>query len=151
MCAWISNSTVMAPTIDIESVFKDPGSSPYWRTTPASPHTYHYLSFPASNPAKPTLFLLHGFPTSPYGFRHAFNPLLEAGYGIIAPEMLGYGKTSAPTDTREYGPKNLSAGLKQILENEGVEKAVVVGHDWGKVHSDQRSFRKAETTVTGRG
>ncbi|KAK7047663.1 hypothetical protein VNI00_006431 [Paramarasmius palmivorus] len=55
----------------------------------------------------------------------------ERGYGLIVPDMLGYGGTSKPTDIPAYRYSLIAADLKDILDAEKVQKVVAFGHDWG--------------------
>jgi pimeloyl-ACP methyl ester carboxylesterase len=52
----------------------------------------------AGGPSKPTLVLLHGFPSSSYQF-HDLIPLLEDRFHVIAPDYPGMGYNDAPTPT----------------------------------------------------
>jgi len=78
-----------------------------------------------------TLLLVHGFPDLWFGWRYQIAPWVKAGYRVVAPDMLGYGGTDKPKDTAEYSPKKLSDDLAAILDLIDVQKAVVIGHDWG--------------------
>lgn len=46
-----------------------------------------------TDPTKPTLLFLHGYPYSSYGWRHQVAFFQPLGYGVIVPDMLGYGGT----------------------------------------------------------
>src|SRR3974390_555234 len=50
----------------------------------------------AGDPAKPTLVLLHGFPTSSHMFRNLI-PALRDQYHVIAPDYPGFGQSSKPS------------------------------------------------------
>jgi len=50
----------------------------------------------AGDDAAPVLVLLHGFPTSSHMFRHLI-PALAGEYGVIAPDLLGFGLSDAPS------------------------------------------------------
>ncbi|MGB1464673.1 MAG: alpha/beta fold hydrolase, partial [Parvibaculales bacterium] len=39
------------------------------------------------------IFLLHGQPTWGYLFRHMIPPLVDAGYRVIVPDMVGFGRS----------------------------------------------------------
>jgi pimeloyl-ACP methyl ester carboxylesterase len=52
----------------------------------------------AGDPSKPTIVLLHGFPSSSYQF-HALMPRLEGQFHVIAPDYPGMGFTDAPAPT----------------------------------------------------
>ncbi|KAJ7499636.1 alpha/beta-hydrolase [Mycena latifolia] len=81
----------------------------------------YYFSAPAQG--KPTLFFSHGFPTPP-----TFGPL---GYGIVAPDLLGYGGTDKPEDPKFCVGSGLAQDAIDILDNEGIDKVITVSHDWG--------------------
>ena len=90
---------------------------------------YHYYHSAPRN-GKPTLLLCHGFPStskdwSPLGLY--FN---EQGYGLIIPDMLGYGGTDKPVDPALYIHSAMSQDVISILDAEKVEKVVAIGHDW---------------------
>lgn len=91
--------------------------------------TYGWVSV-APQSSKPTFLLLHGYPSSCYDWRHQITALKEAGYGIIAPDLLGYGDTDKPTDPAAYNTKRMCGHMAEILDLEGVSKAIAVGHDW---------------------
>jgi pimeloyl-ACP methyl ester carboxylesterase len=53
------------------------------------------------------------------------------GIQVIAPDLLGYGKTSAPADIATYTLKCMSAHLAQIIRAETDLPVILGGHDWG--------------------
>ncbi|MEW2518867.1 alpha/beta hydrolase [Actinacidiphila alni] len=79
----------------------------------------------------PMVLLLHGFPESWYSWRHQLPALAAAGYRAVAPDIRGYGRSSAPSDVRAYGLRALAADSAAVVRALGAESAVVVGHDWG--------------------
>ena len=56
--------------------------------------------------------------------------LSAAGYGVLAPDLLGYGETDKPTGIEDYEMSRMSYHVAEILEHEGLEGVVGVGHDW---------------------
>ncbi|KAI2939809.1 hypothetical protein CBS147343_7127 [Aspergillus niger] len=92
--------------------------------------TYGYVSVPASE-GKPTFVFLHGYPSTSYDWRHQIAFLQKGGYGVIAPDLLGYGDTDKPTDLKAYRLKVMSQHVIEILDRENVSRAVLVAHDWG--------------------
>ncbi|OTQ95457.1 hypothetical protein B9M85_19485 [Mycobacteroides abscessus] len=50
----------------------------------------------------PAVVLCHGFPGLWYTWRHQLAELSAAGYRAIAPDMRGYGRTTAPRDAAAY-------------------------------------------------
>jgi pimeloyl-ACP methyl ester carboxylesterase len=79
----------------------------------------------------PAVVLCHGFPGLSYSWRHQLRPLAEAGFQAVALDMRGYGRSSRPTDAREYGNLTIVDDLTGVLDSLGVERAVFVGHDFG--------------------
>lgn len=110
--------------------------------------TYTYYVSPAQA-SKTTLILFHGWPDSARLWAGLINDhLLPQGYGVIAPDCLGYGGTSKPTDTPSYAWKGMTADAVEILDAEGVDKAISVGHDWGSAMA-QRLYNLHPSRVSG--
>lgn len=94
-------------------------------------YTYTYYVSPAKE-GKPTVLLQHGFPDDAAEWENVITKhLVPVGYGAIAPDMLGYAGTSKPTDPAAYKMSGLTADLAEILDAEGVDKVISLGHDWG--------------------
>ena len=79
----------------------------------------------------PVVLLCHGFPESWWSWRHQLGPLAEAGWHVVAPDMRGFGGTTAPDDPRAYTTLHHVGDLVGLLDDLAVPDAVVVGHDWG--------------------
>jgi pimeloyl-ACP methyl ester carboxylesterase len=79
----------------------------------------------------PAVLLVHGFPNSSYLWRHQIPKLVAAGYRVIAPDNRGFGESSAPVHTSSYVVADIISDLVAILDECHVERAAVVGHDWG--------------------
>lgn len=92
--------------------------------------TYGYVAIAATAPAKPTFLLLHGYPSSCWDWRHQIRSLSAAGFGVIAPDLLGYGDTDKPDDVASYRMKPMALHMGEILDREGVDRCIAVGHDW---------------------
>ncbi|MBV8159924.1 MAG: alpha/beta hydrolase [Acidimicrobiia bacterium] len=79
----------------------------------------------------PLALCLHGFPDSPFTWRHLLPALADAGFRAVAPHMRGYAPTAVPADAHYY-PAALASdacALHEALGGDG--DAVVIGHDWG--------------------
>lgn len=81
--------------------------------------------------AGPPVVLLHGFPELWFSWRHQIPALVGAGYTAIAPNLRGYGQSSAPQDPAQYDQITLAGDVAGLLDALGYEHAVVIGHDWG--------------------
>jgi pimeloyl-ACP methyl ester carboxylesterase len=75
--------------------------------------------------------LCHGFPELAYSWRHQIPALAAAGYRVIAPDMRGYGRSSAPQEAEAYDIAALCADMTGLLDALGEEQAIFAGHDWG--------------------
>ncbi|WP_052365298.1 alpha/beta fold hydrolase [Halotalea alkalilenta] len=79
----------------------------------------------------PAIVLLHGFPGLAYTWRHQIPALAAAGYRVIVPDLRGYGLSDRPEAVEDYDVAQLTADLVGLLDALGVERAVLMGHDWG--------------------
>ena len=52
--------------------------------------------------AGPLVVLCHGWPELSYSWRHQIPAIAAAGYHVVAPDMRGFGQTSAPDDIGAY-------------------------------------------------
>jgi pimeloyl-ACP methyl ester carboxylesterase len=85
--------------------------------------------------AGPAVLFCHGFPDTSYTWRRQMEAVAAAGYRAIAPDMRGYGRSSAPEDAALYTPLHTSGDLVGLLDALDVSSAVIVGHDWGATHA----------------
>lgn len=79
------------------------------------------------------IWLLHGFPECWHSWREQIPALAAAGYRVFAPEMRGYGQSSAPAEIADYDVMTLCGDIQQAMDHFGHEQVVMVGHDWGAV------------------
>ena len=83
----------------------------------------------------PAVLFCHGFPDTSYTWRQQMRTVASAGYRAIAPDMRGYGHSSAPVDARLYTPLQTAGDLVGLLDELQIPTAVLVGHDWGATHA----------------
>ncbi|MEQ3550187.1 alpha/beta hydrolase [Pseudonocardia nematodicida] len=77
------------------------------------------------------VLLLHGFPDSHYLWRNQIDPLVEAGFRVIAPDLRGFGGSSKPQEAEAYDMRTIVNDIVALTMKLGIQKAHVVGHDWG--------------------
>ncbi len=77
--------------------------------------------------------LCHGFPELAFSWRHQIPALSAAGLRPIVPDLRGYGDSDKPEDVAEYGLLTLVADVVGLLDELDIEKAALVGHDWGSI------------------
>ena len=95
-----------------------------------SGNVYHTFVSPATDTRKPTLLFVHGFPSTAYDWRHQVAFFAKAGYGIVAPDLLGHGGSSKPSSVECYAPSRIAADLVDILDRSNVARVIAIGHDW---------------------
>jgi pimeloyl-ACP methyl ester carboxylesterase len=83
----------------------------------------------------PAVLFCHGFPDTSYTWRRQMKAIAFAGYRAIAPDMRGYGRSSAPADAALYTPLHTAGDLVGLLDMLSIPNAVLVGHDWGASHA----------------
>lgn len=85
----------------------------------------------AGDPSRPTLVLLHGFPTSSHMFRNLI-PALADEYHLVAPDHVGFGNSSAPpVDGFDYSFERLTGITLGLLDTLGIDRFALYVHDYG--------------------
>ena len=116
-----------------------------FKNLPGFPWVPHYLEWrglrvhyldegtgsSASGRSKPTLLCLHGEPTWSYLYRKMIPPFLAAGYRVVAPDFIGFGRSDKPVEEGFYTfdmHRDFILNLVEKLNLSGVTLAV---QDWG--------------------
>ena len=79
----------------------------------------------------PLAVLLHGFPEFWYGWRKQIEPLAAAGFHVLVPDQRGYNLSDKPRPVSAYTLDKLALDIVGLIDESGMGKAHVVGHDWG--------------------
>ena len=83
------------------------------------------------SPDSPVILLLHGFPTSSHMFRNLI-PALADEYYLVAPDMIGYGKSSMPlVDEFDYTFDNQADIINKFTEELGLTEYSMYVMDYG--------------------
>src|SRR5436309_14748513 len=77
----------------------------------------------------PLVVLCHGWPELSYSWRHQMPALAAAGFRVVAPDMRGFGKTSAPADIDAYTIFDNFGDIVTLVTASGDSRAVVIGDD----------------------
>src|ERR1700737_4784747 len=83
-----------------------------------------------SGTGKPVI-MLHGFPDTGELWRNQVPVLNAAGFRTIVPDMRGRGQSAKPEAVAEYALPLIVQDVTGILDALGIDRAHVVGHDWG--------------------
>lgn len=85
----------------------------------------------AGDPARPTVLLLHGFPSASHMFRNLI-PELADRYHVVAPDLPGFGMTEQPTRHKfTYTFENLTKVIGRFTEVLGLKKFAIYVFDYG--------------------
>lgn len=79
----------------------------------------------------PLVVLCHGFPELAISWRSQISALAAAGYRAVAPDMRGFGGTTAPSDVSDYTMLHLVGDMVELVGALGEKQATIIGHDWG--------------------
>jgi pimeloyl-ACP methyl ester carboxylesterase len=79
----------------------------------------------------PLVLLCHGWPELWYSWRHQLVALAAAGFRAVAPDMRGFGRTTAPADVADYTIFHNVGDMVALVGALGETRALIVGHDWG--------------------
>ena len=77
------------------------------------------------------VILLHGFPDTGDLWRKQVPALVQQGFRAIVPDMRGRGRSSKPDAVSDYHLSSIVRDVTGILDALRIERAHVVGHDWG--------------------
>ncbi len=105
---------------------------------PFSPHyvdvdglRMHYVH---EGPADgPTVLLLHGEPSWSYLYRHMIPPLAAAGLSVIAPDLIGFGKSDKPGRIHDYSYAGHVAWMLEFIERLDLNEITLFCQDWGSL------------------
>ncbi len=85
----------------------------------------------AGDPSRPTILLLHGFPTSSHMFRNLI-PKLAGKYHVIAPDYPGFGASDMPqAQNFEYSFARIAGMMTTLLDRKKVDRYAVYLMDYG--------------------
>lgn len=79
----------------------------------------------------PLMILVHGWPEVSIVWRHQLEYFAAAGWRCVAPDMRGYGSSSAPDQVSAYAMREICGDMVELHDALGAQPAVWVGHDWG--------------------
>ncbi len=87
----------------------------------------HYVDEGAGD----VVLLLHGEPSWSYLYRHMIPPLRNAGFRVIAPDLIGFGKSDKPLRQTDYSYARHVAWIRRFIEVLNLEDINLFCQDWG--------------------
>ena len=80
----------------------------------------------------PVVLLLHGEPTWGYLYRRVVPPLLEAGLRVVAPDLVGFGRSDKPAQVADHTYARHVEWLRSaLLDDLALRDVTLFGQDWG--------------------
>jgi haloalkane dehalogenase len=77
------------------------------------------------------VLLLHGEPSWSYLYRHMVPILAEAGLRVVAPDLVGFGRSDKPADRADYTYQRHVDWMARTIDALGLDRITLVGQDWG--------------------
>ncbi len=94
------------------------------------PHGITLACRAAGPPGAPCVMLLHGFPEGAFVWDEVMQRV-SALARCVAPDLRGYGRSSAPREVAAYRARHLVADIAALIERQGAPLDLLVAHDWG--------------------
>ena len=79
----------------------------------------------------PVVLCMHGQPTWSYLYRKMIPVLVDAGLRVLAPDLVGFGRSDKPSRRQDYSYNRQVGWLTAWLKANDVQGATLVGQDWG--------------------
>jgi len=93
------------------------------------PLRMHYVDEGAAD--APVVLMAHGNPTWSYLYRHMIGPVAAARHRVIAPDMIGFGKSDKPAARADYGFDRFVLWTRRFVEALNLSGITLVCQDWG--------------------
>jgi haloalkane dehalogenase len=93
----------------------------------------HHIDVSAGVSDAPIVMLFHGEPTWGYLYRHMVSVLVEHGYRVIVPDLVGFGRSDKPASVEDYSYNRMVEWMLRWFDQLGLETGDVTffGQDWG--------------------
>jgi haloalkane dehalogenase len=81
----------------------------------------------------PVVLMMHGEPSWCYLYRHMIGPVVEAGFRVVAPDLIGFGRSDKPARKTDYSYSRHVAWMRQWIEALDLTGMTLVCQDWGSL------------------
>ncbi|MFF2390214.1 alpha/beta fold hydrolase [Agromyces sp. NPDC058104] len=82
----------------------------------------------------PPVYLLHGHPRTSATWHRVAPRLLTAGFGVVCPDLRGYGRSRGPAPDDDHAPHSkraVASDVREVARRLGHERILLAGHDRG--------------------
>lgn len=81
----------------------------------------------------PTVLLMHGEPAWSFLYRKMIPVLLQAGFRVVAPDLVGFGRSDKPTRAADYSYLHHVLWMHAWLEAMDLRRVTLFCQDWGSL------------------
>ncbi len=91
----------------------------------------HYLD--EGDPDGPVVLLMHGEPSWSYLYRTMIPPLVDAGCRVLAPDLIGFGRSDKPAAVADYSYQRHVDWILEWLRQLDPDRVTLFCQDWGSL------------------
>lgn len=81
----------------------------------------------------PVVLMMHGEPSWSYLYRKMIGPVVAAGFRVVAPDLIGFGKSDKPASQRDYSYARHVAWMRAWVEQLDLQNVTLACQDWGSL------------------
>jgi haloalkane dehalogenase len=81
----------------------------------------------------PVVLMMHGEPTWSYLYRHMIGPVAAAGMRVLAPDLIGFGRSDKPARKTDYSYARHVAWMRSWIEQLDLTNITLACQDWGSL------------------
>jgi haloalkane dehalogenase len=79
----------------------------------------------------PVVLLMHGQPTWSFLYRKMIDPLVEHGFRVVVPDLIGFGRSTKPRDMSDHTYERHVSWMSAWLDAVGADGVTLFAQDWG--------------------
>lgn len=91
----------------------------------------HYLDEGSKDSG--VILLMHGEPSWSFLYRHMIPPLKNAGYRVLAPDLVGFGRSDKPTKQSDHSYKKHVEWMTKWVKKLDLQEITLFCQDWGSL------------------
>ncbi len=91
----------------------------------------HYVD--VGNPKDRPVLMMHGEPTWAYLYRKMIGPVAAAGYRVLAPDLIGFGRSDKPLARSDYSYAAQVGWMREWIEALDLRGIILACQDWGSL------------------
>src|SRR5215469_1830458 len=123
--------------METQEILRTPDN--HFASLPNFPYPARYVDLPnlrvhyveAGPPEADPVVLMHGEPSWSFLYRKLIPIIAGAGYRVIAPDLVGFGRSDKPVERGAYTYQRHVEWMWGALNGLGLERMTLVGQDWG--------------------